>query len=298
MRHAWLVLVVCAWLSSVGLAREIYVNNRNGNDALDGGLPTSSGLEVGPVRTLAKAMRLARPGDRIHLANTGEPYREAVTMQGGKNSGTHGGLPLIVEGNGAVIEGTRPIADNTWESIGGGVFRTPCYIQSFQVLFLNGEPAARLPLNSASESKPKLEPREYFVWDGYIYFRVEEGRIPQSYEATCAGLTTGLTLYDVRNVIIKDLVIRGFAFDGVNALDNVSDVRLENVVCTENGRSGFSLGGASKLTLDRCEAKFNHTAQLRVEEFADVLVIDCKLDPKAAPATTTEGGRIRFQSSK
>ena len=65
------------------LARDIFVNNLNGDDTLTGRSPISIGRESGPVQTIAKAMRLAQPGDRVVLAKTAEPYREQITIQGG-----------------------------------------------------------------------------------------------------------------------------------------------------------------------------------------------------------------------
>jgi hypothetical protein len=78
MRYALFVLLsLCLAESTFG--RDIFVDNRNGDDRRNGSTPTSEGAFTGPVRTIAKAVRLCSGGgDRIILINSGEPYREAA----------------------------------------------------------------------------------------------------------------------------------------------------------------------------------------------------------------------------
>jgi hypothetical protein len=273
-------------------ANEIYVNNLSGDDTLDGGEAKSAGTGVGPVRTINKALRIARPGDRIVLAKTSQPYRESVTLQGGNNSGIHGSYPLVIEGNGAVIDGTQPLSEIAWEHFRADVFRARNVIKSHQVLFLNAKPADRLRLDVSSNAQPVLEREQYFVWDGFIYFRGGENKLPGDYATANAGHTIGLTLYDVHDVLIKDLVLQGFAYDGLNAHDNVRQVKLENIVSHSNGRSGFTIAGASQVSLDRCSSHGNNAAQLRIEELAQAELRECQFDMKSAPAIVNSG-RIR-----
>ena len=46
----------------------------------------SQGDTTGPVRTIAKALRLAQAGDRIELAKSEQPYRECVSLVGTRHS--------------------------------------------------------------------------------------------------------------------------------------------------------------------------------------------------------------------
>jgi hypothetical protein len=288
MRVLLFIMIVLLAAQS-GAARDIFVNNLSGDDTFSGSEPVSAGERSGPVRTLSKALRLARPGSRILLAATTEPYRETVTLQGGFHSGVHGDAPLVIDGQGAILDGSAPIPSFAWESVKQDLFRARCVIKSHQVVFLSGNPAERLVARSTSRSAPILSAGQYLLNDGYLYFRVDSGKIPDSYEPSWAGLTTGLTLYDVHDVIVKNLVVQGFAYDGVNAHDNVRQVRLENVTCRDNGRSGITIAGASRVMLDRCVAERNHVAQLRVEPFAAAELRDCRFDLKTAPAMEREG---------
>jgi hypothetical protein len=283
--------VIAAVMATTASGRDIFVNNQSGNDTLSGRAPVSEGRGHGPVRTIAKAMRLATPGDHIVLADTGEPYREQVTIQGGPRSGVSGNVPLIFDGDGAVIDGSVPVPDEAWEGVGGDVFRFAPDIKSHQVLLLESAQAVRVPLERGA-ALPRLKPLEWCLAGGWIYFRVHPGEIPQQYHASCAGMWTGITLYDIHDVLVRNVTIRGFAFDGVNAHDNAFNVRLEEVTSVDNGRSGFSIGGASRVRIIGCEAAGNHVAQLRSEGYCRVQHAECKFDEAAAPAIKVDGGSM------
>src|SRR5579859_2997869 len=75
MKSCILAVLGCAlWAASVA-GRDIYVSNVSGDDRSTGD-QTDNVLQFrGPVRTIAKALRLAQPGDRIVLEASEEPYR-------------------------------------------------------------------------------------------------------------------------------------------------------------------------------------------------------------------------------
>lgn len=292
MRLSIYLLAVALFVSPAA-ARDIFVNNLSGNDTLTGRTETSVGRESGPVLTIAKAARLATPGDRIVLADTGEPYREQVSLQGGSRSGVSANRPLIFDGGGAVIDGSVPVPDQGWENVGGDIFRFAPEIKSHQVL-LSEVALVRVPLQRGAPL-PKLAPLQWCLSDGMIYLRVRPGEVPQQYHASCAGMWTGMTIYDVRDVIVRNVVVQGFAFDGVNAHDNAFNVQLEGVTALSNGRSGFSIGGASRVRLVGCEAAGNHRAQLRSEGYCRVRHSDCTFDATAAPAIEKAGGEIEAE---
>jgi len=288
------ICLLAATLLNVGsvAARDIFVNNLSGDDTLTGQAPVSKGRQNGPVRSIAKALRLAQPGDHIVLADTGEPYREQVTVQGGPRSGLAPGLPLVIEGGGATIDGSIPVPDDGWESVGGDVFRFAPELKSHQILTLDGQRAVRVPAAGGGKAIPQLAPLEWCLQEGYIYLRVRPGQIPQQYYPAFAGLQTGITVYEVRDVVIRNVVVRGFALDGVNAHDNAFNLVLDGVVSQDNGRSGFSIGGASQARLERCQAVNNFVAQLRTEGYSHTRLVDCTLDDAAAPAIQSDGGEV------
>jgi hypothetical protein len=276
-------------LASVASARDIYVDNVNGDDRRGGTLPVSQGESGGPCRSIAKALRIAQPSDRIIIANTGEPYRECISVQGGRHSGSDI-YPFQIIGNGATLDGRISLAENEWEYVAANVFRTRPPLMSYQQLFLGDAIAVRRFVQNGKF--PALEPLQWVLLDGWIYFRVEQDKLPQAYDLSCCGMQAGITVYDVHDVIISDLVIRGYQLDGINCHDTVTRSDLLNLKCIENGRSGISIGGASRVRVDTCTAAGNGEAQMRVEGFCIVQTVGNTFDAASAPAIVREGGTI------
>jgi hypothetical protein len=289
MRFAAIVIVVSVLSVSSASARDIFVNNVLGDDRRGGTMVAVGDEGTGPCRSIAKALRITSPGDRIVVANTGQPYRESITVQGPRHSGIDR-FPTIISGNGATLDGSLSLSENVWEFAGDSMFRTRPINKSFQQLFLAGVPLVRKqPLPGEF---PKLAPREWCLFQGWIYFAVEAGKLPEYYELSCCGEQVGITLYNVHDIIIEDLNVRGFWLDGVNCHDNVSRADLLRIKASENGRSGFSVGGCSKVRIDTCAAGGNGAAQVRLEGVCQVQLLDNVLDAGTAPAVVREGGKI------
>jgi len=270
-------------------AVDIFVDNVLGDDRRGGSAATVSSEGIGPCRTIGKALRVAPPGDRIVVANTGQPYREGITLQGPRHSGSDR-FPTTIAGNGATLDGSVSLVDAVWEFTGNNTFRTRPAHMSFQQVFLDDQPLPRRqPL---AGQFPALEPRQWCLFQGWIYFRGDDGKLPESYNLSCCGEQVGITLYNVHDVIIQDLNVRGFWIDGVNCHEYVHDAVLTRLSAISNGRSGFSVGGASRIRIDSCTAAGNGSAQLRTEGYCKVELVGNQLDPATAPALIREGGTV------
>jgi hypothetical protein len=284
------LLAACLLLSSsVALARDIFVDNMLGDDRRAGLSAAPTGETGGPCRSISKALRIAQPSDRIVIAKTVQPYRESITVQGPRHSGDER-YPLVIVGNGATLDGTMPLDDAVWEFVGSNTFRTRPAHMSYQQLFLDDKPVARH--QPPAGQQPQLQPRQWCLFEGWIYFRVDAGLLPAAYKLSCCLEQVGITLYDVHDVIIEDLNVRGFWLDGVNCHDNVRRTDLVRISASENGRSGFSVGGSCRVRIDTCTAAGNGAAQVRVEGYSIVEMLDNTLDAASAPAIVREGGRI------
>ena len=110
-----------------------------------------------------------------------------------------------------------------------------------------------------------MKPLEWSFIQGQVYFRVDKDRLPCEYELAYTALPVGLTLYEVRHVVVSNLIVQGFQLDGVNAHDNVFDTSLIGLTCRGKGRSGISIGGASRVRLESCLVGDNGAAQVRTE---------------------------------
>ncbi|MEO2023402.1 MAG: right-handed parallel beta-helix repeat-containing protein [Pirellulaceae bacterium] len=281
-------------------AESHYVNNQTGDDRRDGRSPDLTGLASGPFRTIAKALQVAQRGDRIILAKTKEPYRESVTLQASRHSGLLN-QPFILEGNGATLDGSRPIPEAAWQSVPNrpGVFRYQPRFKNHILLYLHGRPGPRVTVPRDATEPPKLAPLQWCLFRGHVYFRVEADNIPAAYVLSATALPVGITLYEARHIQIRNLVVQGFRLDGINAHDSVFDANLLSLKCRGNGRSGISVGGASRVRLEACLIGNNGLAQLRTEGHSRTLVVNCDLidDDPAAPAVVKQGGHVVIQKA-
>ena len=105
-------------------------------------------------------------------------------------------------------------------------------------------------------------------------------------------------MYEVRHVIINDLVVQGFQLDGVNAHDSAFDVSLNGLTCRGNGRSGISIGGASRVTLEACLVGNNGAAQVRTEGQSHTRIVNCNLLDNTAPALQRDGGKVTVEKDE
>ncbi len=225
MRFRSLILLALMLSATPCWSRDIYVNNVTGDDHNDGSAPDMVGANVGPFRSITRALKSTRTADRVILSNTGEVYRESITLQGGRQSGVPES-PFELIGNGAVLDGTMRVPLDGWSHYEGSIFRYRPPKMSFQVLYLDAKPAERRKVARRDEIK-NLQPLEWCLFEGHLYFSVEDDQLPQAYDLAFADLQVGITLYEVRDVVIKDLVIQGFQLDGVNAHDGVRRTTLQ-----------------------------------------------------------------------
>jgi hypothetical protein len=291
MRKAACGLFLGLLLVGAADARQIYVDNLSGDDRLNGSQPRVLPDGSGPVRTLAKALRVAGPGDLIQLGPSKQPYRESVSLVGNRLSGTVT-RPLVLDGNGAVLDGSAQVPAEQWKFYRDNRFRfSPPRLAHYQ-LFLDDRPAVRVLAAATSDSPPKLQPRQWCSHQGYIYFAVEPTKLPADYALSYACLPTGITLYHVERVIIKDLTVRGFQADGIAAPDSARRITLKGVTAASNGRSGLSVGGASQVDIDSCQLQGNGVAQLLTLPYSEIHIHNSRLLGDTAPAWLDQGGRV------
>ncbi len=291
MPRTYLISLVVLAVATVADARDIYVNNVAGDDRHQGhsASPTSAG--TGPCRTITRALRAAQRGDQIILADTGVPYRESITLEGGRHSG-YPSRPFVIRGNGAILDGSWQVPPTAWEHARGEIFRFQPHRMAFQQLFLDDVPVARVRVPAGGHKLPELEPLTWCLFERQIYFRPEKDKLPAQYHLTFAGYQTGVTLYKCERVIIEDLIVQGFQLDGINAHEGVFQTQLLRVTARGNGRSGISIGGASRVKLDACVAGNNGAAQVRTEGFSHAELVGCDLIANTAPGLVREGGRV------
>jgi len=270
--------------------RDIHVNNVSGDDHSSGSVSISVPMQ-GPVRTICRALAIAEKGDRIVLANTGMAYRESIGLSASKHCGFEA-QPFVIEGNGAVLDGSRPIPYIAWEHYRDNIFRFQPKRLGYQQLFLGGRPAKRVHLDPQATDVPELQPLEWCVQRGAIFLAIERDKAPADYDLSYAALHVGITLHHVHDVAISNLVIQGFQLDGINAHDGTRECVVSQVVVRGNGRSGICTAGCSQLEVHGCIIGDNGTAQVRTEAVSATSIVDSDVLENTAPAFVREGGLL------
>ncbi len=284
-------------LVSSAAARDIHVSNLAGDDSFIGHEAGSMSDRTGPVRTIARALQLAQGGDRIVLAKTGEPYRESIALVGSRHSG-YPRRPFTIAGNGAILDGSAPVAAEAWQHFDGAVFRFRPPHGGHQQLFLDDRPADRVAVRPMAGGPPRLEPLQWCFFESEIYFCVEPDKLPESYNLSHADKQTGITLFHVRRVGIVDLTVQGFRLDGISAYNSARDVYLGGVTCRGNGRSGITVGGASQVEIDASLIGNNGEAQLLTLPASETRVRNSELFSNTAPAWVDRGGRVYIDDKR
>jgi hypothetical protein len=286
-----LLLVLALVSARHAAARNIYVSNVAGNDTFAGTQESARMDRSGPVRTIAKALRLAHPGDQIVLHNTGKPYREGLALVGSRHSGNTL-RDFAVVGNGAVLDGSEPVPAGAWEHYREAVFRFRPRHLGPQQLFLDGRPADRVPVADRAGSPPPLEPLQWTALRGVIYFCVEQTKLPADYDLSYAAKRTGITLLHVHDVTVRDLVVQGFQVDGIHAHTGATKVTLNGVVCRGNARAGVAVGGAAQVELQNCLLGDNGRAQLLTMPWSETHLHGSEVLSNTAPAWVDRGGAV------
>jgi len=287
MRFSGCVLACVLCFAGELSAVDIHVDNVRGDDLRDGGTGRGVGLEPGPLRTIRRALEMAHAGDRIVLAKNDEPYRESLTLQGPR----HGGalrVPLVIDGHGAILDGTLPVPATAWRFARRDVFQCEPVHRSTGLLYKDGMPISR----PASRSRSALEPGQGLLDEGVVWYRLEAGVLPSTLDMRWTAHTVGITLYEVHDVEIRDLIVQGFALDGINLHDGATNVELTRLSLRGNGRSGLHVGGASRAILRESHASENGRSQIHLEGAARLQLSQCEIWEDSAPSILQDGGTI------
>ena len=285
MRFA-VVTLLLLWLPAAVRAEILFVNNVLGSDTNSGTVETNQGGRDGPLKSIAAALKRSRAGGRIIVGKTDQPYYECLTFQGRHHSGSSL-RPFVVEGNGATLDGTAPIPTQGWQHVHKSIYRYFPNRLGHQRLFLEGKLARQMPTDEYGNVLSNvMRPGQWCHCGGAIQFAADQGRQPAGYELRYAKHRVGITLYDVQRVLIRNLVVRGFQLDGVNAHDNAMECALSGVTSEANGRSGFSIGGASRLRLTECVSRDNGIVPLRSEGWSTTQLVGTTLLTSGGPTWT------------
>jgi hypothetical protein len=278
----WSAAVTMAWLlvmSGVVRGGTIYVDSRLGNDRFNGRAQAPEGDASGPVQSLAAAARRAGAGDSIVLANRGTPYYGSLTLFGARHSGA-GRLPFTIYGNGSTLSGAKPIAKGCWQHVTGDIWRVTPSNKTYYQLVLDGAAVPSADCDATSKSLPEIPEGEWCAWRGAVYFHAPAGVNPDTMSLSLADQQVGITLLDVDNVVIRDLTLKHYRLDGINAHDRAKNIVLENVTLEANGRAGLAVGGTSQVDVRDSHMQQNRTASVLITELGEANLENSQYDVK------------------
>lgn len=255
--------LILAFLNLTAHARIVYVNNVEGSDTYDGSSPMTLSHSAGPVRSLRRAMQIARTGDTVNLAASGVPYRGGLMLTGGRHSG-NATVPFRVRGNGAIISGAEPVATAAWRVHGKGLWSFEPRMKGHYMVLRDGQALQRFDTPATATRPVGLPEGQWAVVGGRAFYQAGPNEDPTGSTFAIAQGHCGISLYGVRYVIIEDVTLQHFRLDGVNAHDLCRNVLLNRVTAISNARSGITVSGSSQVLISECNVSANGESSVRV----------------------------------
>lgn len=228
-------------LSSAALA-DVFVDHENGSDENDGSVAVAAGDARGPVATLRHALEIRKPADRIVLRKTNAPYRESIVLTG---LGGEPGQSLVIEGNGAVLDGLTTSKPDEWREEPDGSISVDWGADWGFCVVADGKLAER------AESRESMKPGQSF--GDYVnhrgYYLPAAGQSTQRTRLELPRGYCGVSIWDASHITIRNLTCQFFWNDGFNIQGDAQDIRFESVVGRFNGDEGISAHGTADVTV-------------------------------------------------
>lgn len=265
-----IAVVMLASLPAMGVAQVIYVDNLRGSDAADGKEPAPINLESGPVRSIRRGLQLLQKGGTLNLANNNQPYYESMELVGRMSGSTL--RPTIIEGNGVELNGAFPVPPSAWRKVGDRLWQFTPLRKGHYLLIVDNKPLPETPVPPGSRQLPEMPDGHWAAWKGSIYYQASPLDEPTDFAMGYAVRSVGITLYEIHDVVVRNLKVRHFRTDGINAHDRCDDVLLENITAEQNGRAGVTVAGTSIVTIQESTIKDNRLFSVLILEKAGVQV--------------------------
>lgn len=248
-------------VTTASLASDLHVDPTDGDDAHDGAAQ--------PVKTIARAIRLAQPGDTIHLRPV--TYRD---WAGFFDKSGEPGKPITIDGHGATLDGCDPLDPKGWVEFEPGLFRHDDLLPLTDAIidrwfFVMDGKLNRMRRCSKGPSEPlklpaDLKPGEWtFVKDaertkaaraGYIngsfWLRLPPGQSLVDAKIEVPVRTAGVLIRGTSShIVVKNLTATRPYNDGFNLSDS-RDCVFENIRVIDCGDDGISAHGECRYRVD------------------------------------------------
>lgn len=222
------------------------------------------------VKTIHEAIKMAQPGDTIHL----EPkvYRDYAGFYGKKGAA---GKPITLDGHGATLEGSEPIDPAKWREVSPGLFANDELLPRLddavigRWFFLWDGKMNLMGRTSKGRSAPfkkaeELQPGEWtFVKDpsrekppskqicGTFFLKLPAGQKLAEANIAAPMRSAGVQMSgDNAHLVIRNLTATHPYNDGFNIHGDCRDVVFENIRAIECGDDGISAHESAEYRVD------------------------------------------------
>jgi hypothetical protein len=251
--------------------RDLYADPAIGDDRADGLAPGPRGAS-GPVRTIARGIKLAMPGDTVHLAPV--TFRESVIFHD-----RHGepGRPITLDGHGATIEGSDPLNPADWEQISPGLYRNDRLVRPDLLtrdnaiigrwFFLFDGRMNHMGRTSKGPSRPlkrpeDLAPGEWTIVPGdhAFYIRIDPSRTLADCKIAAPLRSSAVVVSGhCSHIIVRNLTGTHVQNDGYNIHGVTRDAEFRDIAAIECGDDGFSAHDDCQVRVDGFRSVGNST---------------------------------------
>lgn len=268
---AGLILAGFLWLGpGTAFAADLYVDPKTGNDAADGSMES-------PFKSVTVAIKRAIGGDTIHLVHHDEPWMDLPTFH--SKSGELG-KPIVLDGQGAVLDGSEALDPSQWEDQGEGLFCSEALLGDAsravidRFYFLIDGKMNRMGRSLKGPKDPwktpdELKPGEW-CWieeTNTFYLRIEPGKKLAEAKIALPRKTNGVAISgDCNHLVIRNLTATHVQNDGFNIHGKTRNVRFENVKAIECGDDGISAHGDCRIEVDGMVSTGNSTGVCHVND--------------------------------
>jgi len=249
-----ILLSALAFLAAAGLtAADLYV-------AVDTGDDHGKGSQAAPLRNISTAIKLAKPGDTIHVLPAGHPIVQNVSFRGVFGTPEK---PIVFDGMNNIFVGVKPLKPGEWTCVSPGLFKRTRMgkISMVNRYFMVAEgkrqsmgrfnkfPKGLAPWKAPEDLKPgewtiiDTDPKNKNVHPFDQYVRLKE-------KATAADLSrwsepflcNGGVEFAGKNgcITVRNVITKHFWNDGFNIHGAAKQIAFENIAAVECGDDGIS----------------------------------------------------------
>jgi hypothetical protein len=252
------------------------------------------------VPTIHHAIKLAAPGDTIHL-EAGKVYRDYAGFYGKKGEP---GKPITLDGHGATLEGSDPLDPAQWREVSPGLFAADDLLPNLsdavigRWFFLFDGKMQLMGRTSKGRSEPlkkpeELQPGEWtFVKDpsrekppskaiyGSFFIRLASGQSLADAKIFVPVRSAGVQFGgDNAHLVIRNLTATHSYNDGFNIHGDCREVVFENIRAIESGDDGISAHESAQYRVDGFVSIGNSTGICDTgtaqTSYRNVFIADC-----------------------